>query len=34
MMLNIGWRLSALQGMVYATEWIVVGIVISQVYRG
>ena len=34
MMLNIGWRLSALQGVVYATEWIAVGVVISLVYRG
>ena len=34
MNLNIGWRLSALQGVVYAAEWIVVGIVISLVYRG
>ena len=34
MNLNIGWRLSALQGVVYAAEWIVVGVVISLVYRG
>ena len=34
MNLNIGWRLSALQGIVYTTEWIVVGVVISLVYRG
>jgi hypothetical protein len=34
MNLNIGWRLSALQGIAYTTEWIVVGIVISLVYRG
>ena len=34
MNLNIGWRLSALQGLVYALEWTVVGIVISLVYRG
>ena len=34
MMLNIGWRLSMLQGIVYMAEWIVVGIVISLVYRG
>ena len=34
MTLNIGWRLSALQGIVYTAEWIVVGIVISLVYRG
>ena len=33
MNLNIGWRLSALQGIVYMTEWIVVGAVISLVYR-
>ena len=33
MMLNIGRRLSALQGVVYTAEWIVVGIVISLVYR-
>jgi hypothetical protein len=34
MNLNIGWRLSALQGVVYTAEWIVVGVVISLVYRG
>jgi hypothetical protein len=34
MMLNIGGRLSMLQGIVYSAEWIVVGIVISLVYRG
>ena len=34
MNLNIGWRLSMLQGIVYMVEWIVVGIVISLVYRG
>jgi dihydrofolate reductase len=34
MLLNIGWRLSALQGIVYAAEWIVVGLMISLVYRG
>jgi hypothetical protein len=34
MMLNIGWRLSMLQGLVYAAEWIVVGVVISLIYRG
>jgi hypothetical protein len=34
MNLNIGWRLSALQGIAYSAEWIVVGIVISLVYRG
>ena len=33
MNLNIGWRLSALQGVVYTTEWVVVGVVISLVYR-
>ena len=34
MNLNIGWRLSTLQGIAYATEWIAVGVVISLVYRG
>ena len=34
MLLNIGWRQSALQGIAYSAEWIVVGIVISLVYRG
>ena len=34
MMLNIGRRLSMLQGIVYTAEWIVVGVVISLVYRG
>lgn len=34
MLLNIGWRLSALQGIAYTAEWVVVGIVISLVYRG
>ena len=34
MNLNIGWRLSALQGVAYTAEWIVVGVVISLVYRG
>ena len=34
MMLNIGWRVSTLQGVAYAAEWIVVGVVISLVYRG
>ena len=34
MTLNIGWRLSALQGIAYSAEWIVVGVVISMVYRG
>ena len=34
MNLNIGWRLSMLQGIAYSAEWIVVGIVISLVYRG
>ena len=33
MLLNIGPRLSILQGLAYAAEWIVVGIVISLVYR-
>jgi hypothetical protein len=34
MLLNIGWRLSMLQGIAYSAEWIVVGVVISLVYRG
>ena len=34
MNLTIGWRLSALQGIAYTAEWIVVGVVISLVYRG
>lgn len=34
MMLNISRRTSALQGIVYSAEWIVVGVVISLVYRG
>lgn len=34
MLLSIGPRFSALQGIVYAVEWFVVGIVISLVYRG
>lgn len=34
MNLDIGWRLAMLQGVVYTTEWIVVGVVISLVYRG
>jgi hypothetical protein len=34
MMLNVGWRLSALQAIVYTLEWILVGLVISLVYRG
>ena len=33
MNLNVGARLSALQGVVYASEWIAVGIVISLIYR-
>ena len=33
MMLNIGWQLSALQGMVYAAEWLAVGVVISLAWR-
>ena len=33
MLLNIGWRQSALQGIAYTAELIVVGIVISLVYR-
>jgi hypothetical protein len=34
MLLNIGWRQSALQGIAYSAEWIAVGVVISLVYRG
>ena len=34
MLLNIGWRLSMLQGIAYSAEWIVAGIVISLIYRG
>lgn len=34
MLLNVGWRLTMLQGVVYMAEWIVVGVVISLVYRG
>jgi hypothetical protein len=34
MNLNIGWKLSALQGIAYSAEWIVVGVVISLAYRG
>jgi hypothetical protein len=34
MLLNIGWRQSTLQGIAYTAEWIVVGVVISLVYRG
>ena len=34
MLLNIGWRQSALQGVAYMAEWFVVGVVISLVYRG
>jgi hypothetical protein len=34
MLLNIGWRLSILQGIAYSAEWFVVGVVISLVYRG
>ena len=34
MNLNIGARLSALQGIAYSAEWIIVGVVISLVYRG
>ena len=33
MLLNIGPRHSTLQGIVYTAEWIVVGVVISLVYR-
>lgn len=34
MLLNIGGRLSTLQGLAYMAEWFVVGVVISLVYRG
>jgi hypothetical protein len=34
MLLNIGGRLSTLQGIAYSAEWFVVGVVISLVYRG
>ena len=34
MNLNIGWRLAMVQGVAYTAEWIVVGVVISLVYRG
>jgi hypothetical protein len=34
MLLNIGWRQSALQAIAYSAEWIVVGIVIGAIYRG
>ena len=34
MNLNIGGRLATLQGVAYSAEWIVVGVVISLVYRG
>ena len=34
MLLNIGGRQSTLQGIAYSVEWLVVGIVISLVYRG
>jgi hypothetical protein len=33
MLLNIGWRLSGLQGIAYSAEWIAVGVAISLVYR-
>ncbi len=32
--LNIGGRLTAFQAIAYSVEWLVVGIVISLVYRG
>jgi len=32
--LNIGGRLTALQGIAYSVQWVVVGMVISLVYRG
>ena len=34
MNLNIGSRLAMFQGFAYTAEWIVVGVVISLVYRG
>ena len=34
MLLNIGWRLTVLQGIAYVAEWFAVGVVISLVYRG
>ena len=34
MMLNIGRRMSVLQGVAYSAEWIAAGVVISLVYRG
>ena len=34
MLLNVGWRLSMLQGIPSLAQWFVVGIVISLVYRG
>ena len=34
MLLNVGWRLAAVQGVSYSAEWIAVGVVISLVYRG
>ena len=34
MLLNIGRRLSMLQGLAYTAEWIAAGVVISLVYRG
>jgi len=34
MLLNIGWRQSALTGIAYSSEWIAVGVVLSLVYRG
>ena len=34
MLLNVGWRQSMLQGIAYSAEWLVVGVVISLVYRG
>ena len=33
MLLNVGPRLSTLQGIAYSAEWIAVGVVISLVYR-
>jgi hypothetical protein len=31
--LNIGWRLTTAQAVAYSVEWLVVGVVISLVYR-
>ena len=34
MLLNLSWRLSALQGLAFSLEWFTVGVVIALVYRG